>query len=171
LLWWDYALEHFLENLYDIHLLNVYGPHNDRVTFWNRLVFRGILATKNLVIAGDLNLTTGADDIWGLAAHLDRQANFFMDLFKDNLLVDVASNILVLTWRNGRVGDAYIAKQLDRILIAEDLLSVVGRFHSWVELPFISDHSPVVVQLNFTQTRVAFPFKINPSWLGELDFK
>jgi exonuclease III len=34
-----------------IHFLNVYGPRTDRVTFWNRLVTRGILATKILVIA------------------------------------------------------------------------------------------------------------------------
>lgn len=46
-----------------IHLLNVYCPHINRVSFWNRLKSKGILASKSFVIAGDLNLTTGADEI------------------------------------------------------------------------------------------------------------
>lgn len=104
-------------------------------------------------------------------AHMDQHANFFMDLFKENSLVDVASDVLVSTWRNGRTGDAYIVKRLDHILVAEDLLSAVGSYRSWVELSFISDHAPVVAQLDFTQSRVVFTFKLNPTWMEELDFK
>jgi hypothetical protein len=85
-------------------------------------------------------------------------------------LVDLALNVLVPTWRNNRAGDAFIAKRLDRILVAEGLLYAVGRYRSWVELPYISDHAPVIAQLDFTQSRVAYPFKLNPTWLVEQDF-
>jgi hypothetical protein len=53
-------------------------------------------------------------------------------------LVDLAPDTLVPTWRNGRAGGAGIAKRLDRALVAESLLLEVGRYRSWVELPYIS---------------------------------
>ena len=87
----------------------------------------------------------------GSVAHLDRHANYFIELIKDLLLVDLALDVLVPTWRNGRVGGTGIAKILDRILVAESLLSVVGRYRFWVDLPFIFEHAPVIVQFDFTQ--------------------
>jgi len=47
---------------------------------------------------------------------------------------------------------------------------MVGRYRTWVEVPYIYDHAPVIVQLDFTQSRVAFPFKLNPTWMGEQGF-
>jgi hypothetical protein len=91
-------------------------------------------------------------------------------MIKDHLLVDLAPDVLVPTWRNGRVGGAGIAKRLDHILVAESLLIDEGRYRSWVELPFISDHAPVIAQFDFTQVQVAYPFKLNPTWLVETKF-
>jgi hypothetical protein len=48
-----------------INLLNVYGPCSERLLFWDQLVEKGLLAAKNLILAGDLNFTTGADEVWG----------------------------------------------------------------------------------------------------------
>jgi hypothetical protein len=110
------------------------------------------------------------NEVWGPTTHLDRHANYFLDLIKDHLLVDLAPDVLVPTWRNNRAGGAFIAKRLDHILVAESLLSAVGRYQSWVELPYISDHAPVIAQFDFSQTRVAYPFKLNPTWLVEQDF-
>jgi exonuclease III len=50
-----------LENHRVINFLNVYGPCFERLTFWDRLVTKGLLATKSLILAGDLNFTTGAE--------------------------------------------------------------------------------------------------------------
>jgi hypothetical protein len=38
-----------------------------------------------------------------------------------------------------------------------------------VEIPFVSDHAPVAVQLEFQPFSMAYPFKLNPSWLNEAD--
>jgi hypothetical protein len=42
-----------------------------------------------------------------------------------------------------------------------------GRFCSWVEHPFISDHAPVLLQLETSLVCKAHPFKLNSTWLGE----
>jgi hypothetical protein len=71
-----------------------------------------------LIVAGDFNLTTRVDEVWGALTHLDKLAGFFDDLFQENHLVDLLPNVLVSTWTNGRAGVDCISKRLDRILVA-----------------------------------------------------
>jgi endonuclease/exonuclease/phosphatase family metal-dependent hydrolase len=148
-----------LENHRVVNLLNVYGPCSERLLFWDRLVEKGLLAAKNLILAGDLNFTTGVDEVWGSTAQLDKHANYFKDMIKDQLLVDLVPDVLVPTWRNGRAGGAGITKRLDRFLVAEILLIDEGRYRSWVELPFISDHAPMIAQFDLSQ--VQWPIRLS----------
>jgi hypothetical protein len=39
-----------------------------------------------------------------------------------------------------------------------------------VEYPFISNHAPVIAQFDFQQFPLAYPFKLNLSWLAEEEF-
>jgi len=43
---------------------------------------------------------------------------------------DVYPPMLVPTWDNGRKGDAYIAKRLDRFIIHESLMERMGNIQS-----------------------------------------
>jgi endonuclease/exonuclease/phosphatase family metal-dependent hydrolase len=139
--------------------------------FWDRLALGGLLDTKNLILAGDLNFTIGADEVWGASAHLDKLADYFKDLMLAHHLIDLAPVAPTPTWKNGRGGLDLISKRLDHILISEDLLREMGRYRAWVELPFVSDHASVVVQFDYQPFPLAFPFKLNPTWLIEDDFE
>jgi len=68
------------------------------------------------------------------------------------------------------VGEAFIAKRLDRFLLSEDLVLSSGIFRSWVEFPFISDHAPILLQLEVSPVYKEIPFKCNPIWWSERDF-
>jgi hypothetical protein len=57
-------------------------------------------------------------------------AGYYKSLFQKNCLVDFVPVEIVPTWKNGRVGDDNIAKQLDRIYIAEDILTNTQRFRT-----------------------------------------
>jgi hypothetical protein len=74
------------------------------------------------------------------------------------------------TWRNGRSGTQFLAKRLDRSFLSEDLIESVGIYRAWVEYPFISDHAPILLQLDLPPVYKAYPFKFNPQWSQELDF-
>jgi hypothetical protein len=66
-----------LENKREMCFLNVYGPCVERKIFWDRVALGGLLDTKNLILARDLNFTIGSDEVWGTIAQLDKHANYF----------------------------------------------------------------------------------------------
>ena len=48
-----------------LSILNCYGPYHNRDSFWNAVASGGLLSLPNLILAGDLNLTLNASEIWG----------------------------------------------------------------------------------------------------------
>jgi hypothetical protein len=89
-------------------------------------------------------------------------SDYFKTLFQNNHLVDIQPDNLVPTWRNGRQGSCAIAKILDRFYVSKEILLEVGIHHSWVEYPYISDHTPILLQLESGPIHRPHPFKLNP---------
>jgi hypothetical protein len=83
------------------------------------VVNSGLLATKNLILAGDLNFTVSASEVWGSKAILDPLVEFFKGIFHDSGLVDIVPIEYVPTWCNGRGGLESIEKRLDRVFMSE----------------------------------------------------
>jgi hypothetical protein len=129
-------------------LLNVYGPCVEKKAFWDKLVTSGILDNMNLIVAGDLNLTLGAGEIWGATTHLDPLSAYFTEFFDKVGLVDVLPDAVMPTWRNGHSGVDSISKRLDRVLVSEDLLVGLGLYKSWVDYLYFSDHASVILRLD-----------------------
>jgi hypothetical protein len=76
-------------NSQSINLLNVYGPCQNRRTFWQQVESQGLLDLHNLVLAGDLNFTLNSGETWGLSTLQDPLAEFFTTLFHSHGLVDI----------------------------------------------------------------------------------
>lgn len=85
-------------------------------------------------------------------------------------MINVKPTKLVLMWRNDRTGVEVVARRLDRCLVIEDLLLEVGVYQSWVEYPFISYHSPTLLQLEASLNKKSIPFKFNAHCLTDLEF-
>jgi hypothetical protein len=85
-------------------------------------------------------------------------------------LVDILPEALIPTWRNGRQGVDAISKILDRHFVLMNLLEKVARYRAWVALSFVSHHTPIVLELDCVQQQRHYPFKLNPSWIGEEEF-
>ena len=103
----------------NLSILNCYGPYLNRVSFWEATASGGLLSLPNLILAGDLNLTLNASEIWGSKALPDPLGSFFSSLFSEHNLVDVAPPCAGPTWRNGRMGKEGISKRLDHFLLLE----------------------------------------------------
>jgi len=118
-----------------------------------------------LIIVGDLNLTLSVGEIWGTFATSDSLADYFISLFLAHNLADYAPDILAPTLRNGRMGTDSIAKRLTHFLIADNLISTEAQIRFWVELPYLSDHAPILLLLDSSSHKFAYPFKLNSEWL------
>jgi hypothetical protein len=153
-----------------LKLINCYGSYADRVMFWEDLKRFGIFDMENLIMGGDLNFTTSSREVWGEGARVDPLQLYFIHLIQDGGLVDAEPVKVLPTWRNGRKGQGFIAKRLDRFLIYEKLVSSGIRYRYWVCNDKISDHMPVLLQLEFGSDFVSYPFKFNAVWLEDQDF-
>jgi hypothetical protein len=151
-------------------LLNVYAPCKDRKLFWEKVDRAGLLALDNLILAGDLNLSTSPEESWGDFALTDSLAGFFKGLFTKYNLVDAAPVEAVSTWRNGRVGTESISKRLDRFLVAGETSSVLRPFPCMGRVPFHFDHAPIFLQLEDDRLKATFPFKFNSAWIQDESF-
>jgi endonuclease/exonuclease/phosphatase family metal-dependent hydrolase len=141
------------------NLLNIYGPCSDRQQFWEKIEARGLLDLQNLIIAGDLNLTTALGEVWGASATPDTLALYFNTLFSAHHLVDFAPASLSPTWRNGREGTTSISKRLDHFILSEHLISSEDRIRTWVSYPYLSDHAPIALHLEYNSLQDCLSFQ------------
>jgi hypothetical protein len=154
-----------------LSVLNVYGMCSDMRAFWDLVVDSGLLSLDNLILARDLNITLSSDKVWGGSNSPGSLSYYYKFLLQSKNLVDLRPDKVVPTWRNGRLEAHVISKILDKYIISEGLLSSSGLYHSWVEYPFISDHAPIILQLEIFPKYRAYPFKLNPLWLIDKDYK
>ena len=64
-----------------IRLLNIYGLHNHKKVFWEKLRDVGLLDHSRLILSGDLNLTLADSEIWGTRRLNDQLHDFFNSFF------------------------------------------------------------------------------------------
>lgn len=49
----------------DIRVINVYGPYQNRETYWRRLFSTFLLQADDVILGGDLNFSMGFMESWG----------------------------------------------------------------------------------------------------------
>jgi len=90
-----------------------------------------------------------------------------MNLLEQHNLSNVPMNKPLPTWRNRKIGDATLARRLDRFLIKVPLLQYLNRYRQWVGYGGISDHSPINLEILGPNSKPKSPFKLNHVWLQD----
>jgi len=80
-------------------------------------------------------------------------------------LMDVLPTKILPTWSNNQIGDAYIAKRLDRFLISENMLGLNLQIKHWISRGGESDHKPIFQYFDPATEKHMGPFKLNLHWL------
>ena len=145
----------------DLRVINVYGPCQGREAFWNRFLSLSITSLNNLIIGGDLNFSLGYEESWGFQAPVDQLTESMEALLNQHYLIDVPMIKPLPTWRNRRVGEAALARRLDRFLIKVPLLQKLSRYRKWVGSGGIFDHSPIFLKILGSHNKPRPPFKFN----------
>ena len=117
-----------------------------------------------------MNVTLSLLEVWGWGFNEDPMAYFFRNSFEAANLIDATPYVLVSTWSNGCVGKGRIVKILDCFLIAKDISRYFGKFRSWFVSLGLSEHEPIILELDIESSKVSYPFKVNHSWIYDKYF-
>jgi len=154
----------------EITLLNIYGPYQDRIPFWENLFSKACLKDSSVIIGGDLNFSLGQSEVWGPQARADPQADFFIHKLMDLDLIDIEPISLKPSWRNMRTGENRVAKRLDRFLVADSLVERQFLLRQWIGTGGQSDHFPIFLEIRKGPSMPASPLKFNKGWLKDESF-
>lgn len=146
---------------FPVNVLNLYAPYKSRLSFWNRFFDSELLDISNLLIAGDTNVVLNSNEIWGRGKLNNSLADFINSEMLKRNMIDIIPVVMKPTWSNGRVGDAYIAKRLDRVFIHFCLIDKIGMPRLSVENILISDHNPILISWQAKLFRRGYPFKFD----------
>ena len=136
---------HLLGFQQPIDLLNIYGPYDNRQVFWDPVKSVDLLDLPFLILAGDLNFTWSAEEVWGTGRPCNPRVDYFISLFEDSNLQDISPVVVSPTWYNGRVGSHSISKRLDIYFMAEDLCGALGNYRTWHMSSGILDHRAIIL--------------------------
>lgn len=67
-----------------LYILNLYAPYQDKTIFWDRLEDADILKIDSLIVASNLNATTGLDECWGSTCKMDPMIDKLKETICDN---------------------------------------------------------------------------------------
>eukprot|EP00253_Pinus_taeda_P025238 PITA_25238 len=152
---------------YNLRVINVYGPCHQREHFWQYLLGLSIFSTEHIIIGGDFTFSLGYGESWGSMAQVDSITGYMTDLLDRHNLIDVPMNKPLLTWRNRRVGEAALARRLDRFIMKESLIQQLHHYKQWVGAGGISDHSPIYLEIAGPTQKPKAPYKFNHVWLQD----
>jgi len=154
----------------ELTLLNIYGPYQDRIPFWENIFKNDCFKRGPVIIGGDLNFSLGPSEIWGPQARVDTLTDFFTHKLMDMNLIDVEPISIKPTWRNMRSGESRVAKRLDRFLVADSLVDRQFFLRQWIGSGGQSDHFPIFMELRKGPALPASPLKFNKTWLKDESF-
>lgn len=115
----------------------------------------------------------GFGESWGSQAQVDSITGFMTNLLEQHNLVDIPMNKPLPTWRNKRVGDATLARILDRFMIKVPLMNQLHHYKQWVDsrgsritLPFIWKSSVPIPnpKLHSNLIMVGFQTPVTLTW-------
>ena len=159
-----------LQGNYSFWWSAIYASNNyvERRMLWRHLIWcEPMVGSNPWIVLGDFNTTRFFNEkIGGNLVYDTTMADFHECLF--NLeLADIPFVGPIFTWMNRRVGANFIARKLDRCLQNECCLDVFPNVMTEVLQPGLSDHCPMVTNLNFrpdSGRSKLYPFKFFNLW-------
>ena len=101
-----------------------------------------------MIVGGDLNFSLVEVEIWGTSARVDELTDFFHHRLSHAGVTNIPPIKMTPTWRNHRAGEDFVAKRLDRFLIADPLLESIDRIRQWVGGFGDSYHNLIILEIS-----------------------
>ena len=157
-----------------VSLFNMYVPtlFSEKRSCWDSIdLFLSQHRPRNIIIAGDLNVTLATEEKKGGSIVRDQAREWVQDIILNQDLMDIKPPSGKFTWSNKRLGPGHIAARLHRFLIHSDFLTS-GLLASSKILPnCTSDHKPILLELSSNSTLGPIQFRFSQLWFLQENFQ
>ncbi|XP_059629490.1 uncharacterized protein LOC132272003 [Cornus florida] len=113
---------------------------------------------------GDFNVILNIRETHGGSMRWSNVMSDFNDCLQETELEDLKFNGIFFSWSNKSMGNACIAKKLDRALVNPRWTKEFPISECTFLPPNISDHSPIIVTLDLSTPRRHVPFRFFNAW-------
>ena len=111
-----------------------------------------------------------SNEVWGQGKINNGLTDFINSEMLNRNMIDIIPAVMKPTWSNGRVGEAYVAKRLDRVFVHFGLIDKIGMPRLSVENVLISDHNPILLSWPANLFRRGYSFKFDRGLLQDSVF-
>eukprot|EP00253_Pinus_taeda_P031319 PITA_31319 len=110
------------------------------------------------------------DERSGGRGRSSQDGTLLMDFIQNNWLIDLPFNNGIFTWNNKQAESFQIASRLDRFLLSDNAIHLVGDFAASI-FPFTgSNHWPISLHWSRPGNNTRRPFRFEAFWLTHPDF-
>ncbi|XP_059627500.1 uncharacterized protein LOC132270337 [Cornus florida] len=137
----------------------------DRQLLWDDLIHHAHLFSNSpWLLMGDFNVIPNIRETHGGSMRWSNAMTDFNDYLQETELEDLKFNGILYSWSNKSLGNACIAKKLDRALVNLRWTETFPLSECTFLPPNISDHSPILVTLDLSTPRRHIPFRFFNAW-------
>ena len=146
----------------------IYGYNTGmaRKELWSDLISISLSSqSSNHLALGDFNVTLSPEEVSDANFGWNTEIMDFNSTVNKCCLVDLRYNGEQFTWTNRRFGkNDFTQRKLDRALVNQTWIDHFSDSFAHFPAPGISDHSPIVVNINNTKVRKGRAFKFYNYW-------
>ena len=150
----------------------VYGPprQQDREQWWKQLMNLDPGEQYQWLCCGDFNdLPYNFEKQGGRPRSLSSLADF-QNFMVTCSMEDLGAKGMTFTWANKRMEEAHIKERLDRAICNTSWREAHQKAQVCNLEPIGSDHSPLIIHLNFSSLRRPREFKFELNWIDHEDY-
>ncbi|XP_059649981.1 uncharacterized protein LOC132295706 [Cornus florida] len=139
----------------------------ERQALWNDIIYHStIFASNPWLVLGDFNVIPNIGEKFGGSMKGSSVMSDFKGCLQKAGLEDLKFCGILYSWSNKSIGDACIAKKLDRALINQSWTISFPVSECNFLTPGISDHSPILVTLDINKPQRRIPFRFFNAWVS-----
>ncbi|XP_059669250.1 uncharacterized protein LOC132314395 [Cornus florida] len=143
----------------------------DRQLLWDDISYHAHLFSHSpWLLMGDLNVIPNIGETHGGSMRWSNAMTDFTECLQETELDDLKFSGILYFWSKKILGDACIAKKLERALVNLGWTKNFPSSECTFLPPGISDHSPILITLDLNTPRRCVPFRFFNTWSSHPKF-
>ncbi|XP_059629912.1 uncharacterized protein LOC132272850 [Cornus florida] len=143
----------------------------ERLSLWDDIISHSTLVFNNLwILMVDFNIISNTGEKNGGSTRGCPAINDVCECLQQAKLEDLKFTGILFTWNNRSLGNACIAKKLDRALINYHWNATLPSSEYTFLPPGVSDQSPILVTINSNSPKKCLPFRFFNAWCTHPQF-